>query len=132
MYVSVKAKMESSRGWDKTYPVNIPAAKAIVDGDGDIFRELLEIFLEHLPEQMGSLHSAITAEDGKNVRFFAHQIKGAMRNFAADEACDAAYRLEKAGKEQDFSKIDEYLSELRNETAVLKKYIEKKEWRKYF
>lgn len=124
--------MAGSKSWSAFYPLNIRAAKNVVDGDEETLRELFQIFLEHLPEQMEQLRTAVQKNDGKNTRFYAHQIKGAMRNFAAETACTKAYTLEKAGNENRMNDAREFFGILSGEIEVVKNYIEKGGWKKYF
>ena len=124
--------MESGRNWNSLYPVNIRKAKSIVDSEENFLVELFTLFLEHLPEQMEQLISAIEKQDDKTVQFIAHQLNGAMKNFAADEACKMALNLESAGMASDFDRSSECFDKLKDETETLKNYIENKGWRKYF
>ncbi len=124
--------MGKHNGWTSTYPVNVSGACNVVDGDEEMLTDLFDIFLEHVPEQLKQLEKAVDNRNGENIQFYAHQIKGAMRNFAAETACTAAYQLEKAGKTGDFTNIQPLFADLQREIEVVKKYIEKKEWKKYF
>jgi HPt (histidine-containing phosphotransfer) domain-containing protein len=124
--------MDNGKKWTALYPLNVRTARGVVDGDEEILEELFQIFLEHLPEQLEKMRTAVRENDGKGVRFSAHQIKGAMRNFAAEEACKRAYALEKAGKEGNLAGARELFRNLTEEIGVVKNYIDKKGWKKYF
>ena len=124
--------MKNGNNWTAAYPLNVHTARNVVDGDEEILQELFQIFLEHLPEQLGELQSALKEQDAKKVQFFAHQIKGAMRNFAAETACKRAYALERAGKENQLAESGTLFRSLAEEIDVLTLYIEKMGWKKYF
>jgi two-component system, sensor histidine kinase and response regulator len=124
--------MDTDKNWTALYPLNVRTAREVVDGDEEILEELFQIFIEHLPEQLEKIRTAVWKDDGGTVQFYAHQIKGAMRNFAAEEACTRAYALEKAGKEDNLAGSRVLFRNLTEEIEVLKKYIDKKGWKKYF
>lgn len=124
--------MNGMKEWSAAYPLNIRVAKDVVDNDREMLEELFSIFLDHLPEQLEQIEASIRSKDGERMQFYAHQLKGAMRNFAAESACERAFELERSGKENSFDNVDSLLQGLKEEISVLKKYIEKEEWRKYF
>jgi CheY-like chemotaxis protein/HPt (histidine-containing phosphotransfer) domain-containing protein len=65
-----------------------------VGGDVDLLRELVEVFLESCPGQLRELREAAAAGDPERMRRTAHAIKGAVSNFGARLAVEAAQRLE--------------------------------------
>jgi HPt (histidine-containing phosphotransfer) domain-containing protein len=117
---------------DSSYPVHVRKAKHIVDGDEDILADLLSTFLEHLPEQMQFIQEAVENGDGDSLKFYTHQLKGGLRNFAADEASTTASALEAAGAKREFQEARHVLSELRQEVEILKKYIKNNAWKEFF
>jgi HPt (histidine-containing phosphotransfer) domain-containing protein len=121
-----------SREVDKNYPIQVRKAKHVVDGDEEIFAELLETFLEHLPEQMRPLETALEHMDDEKLRFYAHQLKGGLKNFAAEEASERAFALETAALKKEFEKARELLPLLQKEVENLKNYIKIGAWKKFF
>lgn len=117
---------------DSSYPVHVLKAKHIVDGDEEIFSDLLSTFLEHLPGQMQFIQEAVENEDGDSLKFYTHQLKGGLRNFAADEASKTAFALEAAGAKREFQEARHVLPELRKEMEILKKYIKIGAWKEFF
>lgn len=111
-------------------PINITKAKINLDNDIDLLQELIDIFFEQYPAQLQALQTAVEKRDAVNVRYMGHQIKGSLRNFAAEGGCDAAYALEKAGEDNDFASIQEKINTLEREVAALKRYYYGGQWRK--
>jgi two-component system, sensor histidine kinase and response regulator len=69
-----------------------------VGDDRQLLGELAEVFLNESPRLLESIRTALAAQDASKVRLFAHSLKGAIDNFAAQDAYDAALRLEMLGR----------------------------------
>lgn len=82
--------------------INLEKAVRLMDGDQDLFSDLFEIIETSLPEKFQNIETALAAESPNDLELYAHQFKGALRNVAADEACDLLGRLEKAGARGEF------------------------------
>jgi len=74
-----------------------------VGGDLDLLKELTEIFLEECPQLLTSVREAIAGRDGEALERAAHKIKGAVSNFSAHAAVEAALQLETMGREGDLT-----------------------------
>jgi PAS domain S-box-containing protein len=74
-----------------------------VDGDADLLRELVELFLASCDEQLAALLRAVERNDAQALRLTSHCLKGAVATFGARAAYEAALRLEALGKEGDLS-----------------------------
>jgi PAS domain S-box-containing protein len=70
-----------------------------VQGDRELLQEVVSAFLEEYRELLVEMQAALENQDAKTVRRVAHTIKGSMRCFAAQAACDAAYKLECQGRD---------------------------------
>jgi CheY-like chemotaxis protein len=69
-----------------------------VGGDRKALAELVRIFEEDAPKQVARIRKAIGEGDGAALRAAAHALKGAVSNFAAPPATEAALRLQKMGE----------------------------------
>jgi two-component system sensor histidine kinase/response regulator len=69
------------------------------DGDLDLLRAVASTFLETTPPLLSNLREAVAAGDAASVSRIAHRLRGSLANFGADEAVEAAFRLEKMGAE---------------------------------
>ncbi len=82
---------------------DLKASMGRCGGDAELLRELIDMFLEQIDDWMRDLGAALEAGDAKAVNMGAHTIKGAVGNFGALEASDAAYKVERLGKAGDLS-----------------------------
>lgn len=93
--------------------INLEKAVRLMDGDQDLFSDLFAIIETSLPEKFQNIEAALAAESVEDLELYAHQFKGALRNVAADEACDLLGRLEKAGARGDFAQARELMPQVR-------------------
>ena len=71
--------------------------------DENLLREIVKIFLEHSESYLDNLRHAIMEGDSDEVYRTAHTLKGAVGNFPAAAAFDAALRLEMMGRAGDMA-----------------------------
>ena len=74
-----------------------------VGGDLDLLREVAELFLRDSPKMMAAVKTACAAGDAPALARAAHNLKGCVGTFCADQAFDAAQALEAAGRNEDLS-----------------------------
>jgi HPt (histidine-containing phosphotransfer) domain-containing protein len=87
--------------------INLEKAVRLMDGDQELFCDLFEIIETSLPEKYGNIESALSRESSSDLELYAHQLKGAMRNVAAEEVCALLEKLEKVGAKGDFAQARE-------------------------
>jgi HPt (histidine-containing phosphotransfer) domain-containing protein len=95
--------------------VNWDAALRHVGGDRDLLAELLEVYLQQSREWRLQLGSAVQRQDAAAIRADAHKIKGALGQFAADFAYQAAQRLELIGKHGNLAEAEVAHADLERE-----------------
>ncbi|NNM54258.1 MAG: Hpt domain-containing protein [Spirochaetales bacterium] len=83
-------------------PLNAEKAARLLDGNKDLYRELIKTVETTLPERLDRLQKALTTHNSEDLEMYAHQLKGALRAVAADEACALLEQLEICGKQADF------------------------------
>jgi len=83
-----------------------------VSGDEDLFREIAGMFIESCSDYIARIKEGITGNDTNILEREAHSLKGAVGNFSAKEVYEAAYHLEKLGKEGKMATAEEGLSNL--------------------
>jgi two-component system sensor histidine kinase/response regulator len=98
---------------------DLPKALEVVDGDKDLFKEIVDLFLENLPDSIAQIREAIANNDANALDKAAHSLKGSVGNFGTKRAFEAAYRLELMGKEGRLAEADVALSELEKELTDL-------------
>jgi PAS domain S-box-containing protein len=97
---------------------------ARMDGDWELFREVIEIFAVDSRKMLAVLHDAIAAGDGRRVNRAAHTIKGALGNFSARGAMELTLKLEGLGKSGDLTGAWEEYAALESELECLREALE--------
>jgi len=80
---------------------------ARVDGDLDLLRSLVQLYIASTPGQLIELQQAIQRRDATAIRRLAHTLKGAVGNFGQGHAWQAAERLEMMGREGLLDGVDQ-------------------------
>ncbi len=83
-----------------------------LDGDSELLSELAAVFLKEWPNQQRTLHSALEATEYEVLERTAHAVKGALSNFHAKLAEQAAFSLEVAANEQNQTAARDALDQL--------------------
>ena len=95
------------------------AALACAEGDMELFKELVELFIEDSQKQLSEIRQAITKGDNQSLERAAHTLKGTVGNFAAEKALMAVLKLEKMGQDGDFTQAEERFASLEKEIECL-------------
>ncbi|HOO72661.1 MAG TPA: Hpt domain-containing protein [Spirochaetota bacterium] len=95
--------------------INTAELKERLDGDFELLKELITIFLADSEKLLNTIEEAINNGDSEKVGKGSHTIKGAVSNFSARNAFDAAYKLEQIGKSGDLSSAQSAFSSLKKE-----------------
>jgi len=98
---------------------DLPKALGIVDGNKDLFQDITKMLLENLPNDLGKIREAIAVSDSHKLEQEAHSLKGALGNFGAKRSFDAAYRLEKIGKDGKMDESEDAFKTLEKEVLAL-------------
>jgi HPt (histidine-containing phosphotransfer) domain-containing protein len=106
--------LQASEVWNQAM------ALAHVGGDPDLLRELAGVFLTDCPHRLADVRSAVANADAAKLKLAAHTIKGAVSNFAARAAKEAAQRLETMGQHGDMRNALEALAILEMELERLR------------
>jgi len=104
---------------------DLSKALEVVDGDRDLFKEIVDLFLENLPDSIAQIREAVAKSDANALDKAAHSLKGSVGNFARNRAFEAAYRLELMGKEGKLAKADAALFELEKQLTDLEGAMKK-------
>ena len=102
------------------------AAMARVGGDTELLKELAELFQHEWPRSLALLRQALERQDAAAIQNAAHGLKGAVANFGAKPAIDAASELERLAREarlaeapQALIALEQALVSLETELAAL-------------
>ena len=91
----------------------------VVAGNREIFKEITNIFLESSPASVAQIREAIAGGDALALEHAAHSLKGSVSHFGARRAFEAAYHLEKLGREKEMGEADHAFSTLEKELTAL-------------
>ena len=94
-------------------------ALAIVEGDRDLFLELVIVFRENYPTELSSIRDAIHQRDSEALRRASHHFKGTLSALAAGPACDAVARLEDIGRNADLTQAAALYAEMERHVQAL-------------
>jgi PAS domain S-box-containing protein len=95
------------------------AALRRVDGDRDLLKEVASLFFEDTPRLLTEVRNAIQRGDGKALERSAHTLKGSVSNFGARVAFEAAFSLERMGRNGDFARASEVYVQLERQVTLL-------------
>lgn len=91
-----------------------------VDGDFELLKELLTVFVEEFPAQLKEIEEAILCNNSEKLHRSAHRLKGALGNLAAEEAYETSMTMETYGINRDMTAArDLYLEFGRQIAAAL-------------
>lgn len=105
--------------------VSFDDVRELVDGDRDVFEELVEIFLTDVPRHLQGIRDGISREDIEAVRHSAHTLKGTVGIFAAERTIQAAATVEQKAGQPD---IEDAVIELEAAVAELVAAIQGYHW----
>lgn len=70
-----------------------------LEGDQEMLKELVELFITDCPNLLGAIQVALAAGDCEELGNAAHSLKGSVSSFGAHKAYAAALRLESLARE---------------------------------
>jgi CheY-like chemotaxis protein len=99
------------------------ALLAQVDGNVQLLGKLTRLFLADCPARLSRIRQAVASRDPQALHQAAHALKGSIANFAARDAFDAALKLEKMGKQNDLTGVEDAHRTLENEIRRLQQAL---------
>jgi PAS domain S-box-containing protein len=100
------------------------AALAEAGGDPDLLAQLARLFLGECPKWTAALRAALVEGAPGRLHETAHVLKGGLNVFAARAAAEAAYALERMGREGDLSGAGAAWATLEQELARVRPALE--------
>lgn len=89
----------------------------------DVVHEMIDAFLQEAPATMNKIIMAVRKQKAKDVRMWAHKMKGSALTIAASPLAAAAYRLECAANRDERSLFQSILTELESAYRALLAYV---------
>jgi signal transduction histidine kinase/DNA-binding response OmpR family regulator/HPt (histidine-containing phosphotransfer) domain-containing protein len=99
---------------------NSEGALAMLDGDIELFGELVKLFLNESVELQDQIHDAIEQHDAKQLERAAHSLKGSAAAFCGESTRAAAQKLEAIGASGNLDQAGDVFVELQDELVRLK------------
>jgi CheY-like chemotaxis protein len=101
-------------------PMDYEAALKRTGGKPVILGQIAQLFLEEEPRLLGDLRRALTDRNCVELERAAHTLKGSADLFGAQGVVDAAWRLERMGREKALAGADEACTALKDELERLR------------
>jgi signal transduction histidine kinase/CheY-like chemotaxis protein len=98
-------------------------------GSEELVDEIMPIFLKDNTERMKMLIQAMEKVDQKEIKFYAHSLKGATATIGAAKISEAAKQLELASRDGDSSKYKPLFDEINVRFARLIDFLSKSDWK---
>jgi signal transduction histidine kinase/CheY-like chemotaxis protein/HPt (histidine-containing phosphotransfer) domain-containing protein len=99
---------------------NSEGALAMLDGDTELFTELVKLFMNESVELQDQIHDAIEQRDAKRLERAAHSLKGSAAAFCGESTRAVAQKLEAVGASGNLDQAGDLFVELQDELVRLK------------
>lgn len=90
---------------------------------GDVLNELIETFIEYMPEQIENLNTAITNQEPENIFSIAHRIKSSSNSLGALGLAATAETIELIGRSGKSSGATEHIQRLNQQYAEVVDFL---------
>lgn len=94
-----------------------------VEGDEQVYREILEVFVSETPGQLAEARKALGEQDAELLTRLAHTVKGAAGNISAMPLSREAAQAEAAAHARDFTLAAVHLTNAETEFQRLKDFL---------
>jgi signal transduction histidine kinase/CheY-like chemotaxis protein/HPt (histidine-containing phosphotransfer) domain-containing protein len=104
--------------------------KELIDicGDQELAEEICGVFFQDAPETIELLKKALQENDTKNIKEYAHKLKGSSANIAAKQLSKKSLELENAGRQGDIEKCQKAFEQLEGEYEKVIKFLSQPDW----
>ncbi len=91
-----------------------------LQGDEDLFAEIVALFLEDAPRQIANLKEALMEGDCEKMMRHGHTLKGAAANFGAEPLRNVALQIETAGRNKQIDRLSRLIEQAERDFDDLK------------
>jgi CheY-like chemotaxis protein/HPt (histidine-containing phosphotransfer) domain-containing protein len=95
------------------------AALIKMGGDEELLKEVVLAFLEACDETVGAVEAAVHAQDARALRRAAHTLKGSVATFSTGAVYEAAFELERCGRDECIDMAPQTFQKLRGELGQM-------------
>jgi signal transduction histidine kinase/CheY-like chemotaxis protein/HPt (histidine-containing phosphotransfer) domain-containing protein len=106
-----------------THIFDVEGLRARVEGDAELFEEMIELYLSSSPLLLTEIESAVACRDGEKINRAAHTLKGVLKNMCAAACASAALELELIGKAGNLERAPQSLGSLKQEYQRLQSVL---------
>ena len=110
---------QTIRGSDES-AIDVATALDQLGGDRELLGEVVETFVDTIPDMVAAIEAALTDRDGAALMAAAHSIKGAAANIGAKPTQAAAESLESLGERNEMAEAESMLGNLQSRLAALR------------
>jgi len=96
--------------------------------DKDVLKEAVKIVLKDAPQTIELLAQAIGAKDSKNIKVYAHKLKGSARHVAARKLSDMLFNLETKGRDGELEGSEALFTDIQSEFDRLISFLSEPNW----
>jgi signal transduction histidine kinase/CheY-like chemotaxis protein len=100
--------------------LDIGAAWRHIEADPELLAEVAGLFVAEYPQLLAGMDTALARGDRRALEGTAHSLKGAVANFGARAAVEAAERIERLSRAGDLADIGEAIALLQDELARIR------------
>lgn len=104
---------------NKNQYLDLEALKSHFSGDEEMIGDLIEIFESSYEPILMEIKNSIDSSDYSKLEYSAHTFKGMVSNFFAKEIKDAAFELEKLGRNSSLIEASHYFEIVNSGTPLL-------------
>ena len=116
---------EPSAQYSASGPIDEERIEELRESVSSAFSQMVEAYLEDLPELTSSLEQAVNNKDYEQTQHFAHSIKGSSKNFGAVELAEVAKELEDLASAEDLHDAHTLVIAIFEETERVIEYLNK-------
>ena len=109
---------------DELRIIDLDGALEKLGGDEELLCEAAQLFLDTCDDLFVAVVDASVKDDAEALTRTAHALKGGVRSFCAEEAQDAAFRLEMMGRNHEVDDLRQPLTALRQALDRLRPVME--------
>jgi HPt (histidine-containing phosphotransfer) domain-containing protein len=92
--------------------IDVNDALERLGNDHDLFREIVQIYLEDAPAILNRIHEAVKGAEAGALQHSAHSLKGLASSLSAHDVVAAAARLEHVGSSRDLTEAQHALDDV--------------------
>jgi len=115
--------MSPSEGAPLAPPIDCAKALSWVEGDRELFEELIGLLLEDLPARRAALDAAVAAGDATAVQHAVHSLRGGLAPFGAARAAALALEIEQTARDGRLEGTEGALAELARELESVAAFL---------